>query len=71
MDKPRVVVLTKSDLLPPEERETLVSNSGLAGALVISAHSGEGLRALLESLWRLIVPQLGPAADAAGSAPRG
>ncbi len=71
MDKPRVVLLTKSDLVPPGERETLAERSGLSGALVISAHSGEGVRALLESLWQLILPQLGPAADAAGSTPRG
>jgi GTP-binding protein len=71
MDKPRVVVLTKSDLLPPGERETLVARSGLRGAHLISAHSGDGVRVFLESLWQLILPQLGPAADAAGSTPRG
>ena len=71
MDKPRVVVLTKSDLVPPGERDALASRAGIAGAIVISAHSGDGLRALLEALWRLIVPQLGAAPDAAGSTPRG
>jgi GTP-binding protein len=59
MEKPRVVVLTKSDLLPSEERDTLVSRTGLAGALVISAHSGDGIRELLEDLWKLIAPELG------------
>ena len=71
MNKPRVVVLTKSDLVPPEERDALASRAGMAGAIVISAHSGDGLRALLEALWRLIVPQLGATPDAAGSTPRG
>ncbi len=71
MEKPRVVVLTKSDLLPPEERDALVARTGIPGAIVISAHSGEGLRALLEALWRLVAPQLKGAADAAGNAPHG
>ncbi len=65
MDKPRVVVLTKSDLLPPAERETLAARAGLPEAMVISAHSGEGLRVLLEALWRLIAP--GTAPEAAGA----
>jgi GTP-binding protein len=49
--KPRVVVLTKVDLLPPEEREGLAERLGMPGALVISAHSGDGIRDLLERLW--------------------
>ena len=50
--KPRVVVLTKSDLLPPESRADAARAAGLPGAAVISAHSGDGVKPLLESLWR-------------------
>jgi len=54
--KPRVVVLTKADALPPELREGAADRLGIPGARVISAHSGEGLPALLETLWTLIAP---------------
>ena len=52
MEKPRVVVLTKADLLAAGERAE--ADARLPGALVISAQSGEGLPALLEMLWRRI-----------------
>ena len=71
MEKPRVVVLTKSDLVPPEERAGLMARAGVPGALAISAHSGDGLRDLLEALWALIVPGLEPAAGAPGGTDRG
>jgi len=54
MDKPRVVALTKADLLPADERADAARTRGLPDAHVISAHSGEGLSGLLEELWRLI-----------------
>lgn len=54
-EKPRVVVLSKSDLLPPEQRESAPERAGLPEALVLSAHTGDGLRPLLEALWSHIV----------------
>ena len=71
MEKPRVVLLTKSDLLPPEERAGLVARAGIPGALALSAHSGDGLRDLLEALWTLIVPGLEPAPHTPGDPDRG
>ncbi len=53
-EKPRRVVLSKADLLPPEEHAELPARLGLPDALLISAHSGEGVRALLEELWTMI-----------------
>jgi GTP-binding protein len=54
VEKPRVVVLTKADLLAEDERRKAPERCGLPEALLISAHSGEGVRPLLESMWRLI-----------------
>jgi GTPase len=50
-EKPRIVVLTKSDLLAPEARPAAPRQAGLPDARLISAQSGDGLRALLEQLW--------------------
>jgi len=44
-------VLTKSDVLSPEERAGAPARLGLPRALLVSAHSGEGLRELLERFW--------------------
>src|SRR5439155_25023464 len=52
--KPRITVLTKLDLLPPERRATAAAEAGMPDAHAISAHSGEGVPALLEKLWKLI-----------------
>ena len=54
-EKPRIVVLSKADVLPPEERADRANLAGLPQARLISAHSGEGLRDLLEDLWRMIL----------------
>jgi GTP-binding protein len=54
-NKPRRVVLTKSDLLPPETRPDVARRVGLPDALLISAHTGDGVRALLESLWHEVL----------------
>jgi GTP-binding protein len=54
-EKPRIVVLTKADLLPPGEHEGLTARLGLPQAKLLSAHTGEGLRELLEELWAMIV----------------
>uniref|UniRef100_A0A832I495 GTPase Obg n=1 Tax=Eiseniibacteriota bacterium TaxID=2212470 RepID=A0A832I495_UNCEI len=60
--KPAVVVLTKSDLLAPEARAGAAAAAGAPEARVISAHTGEGVRELLEALWTML-PAPSPAAD--------
>jgi len=53
-EKPRLVVLTKADLLPAEAHAGAPSGAGLPDALLISAHSGVGLDAWLERTWQLL-----------------
>jgi GTP-binding protein len=53
-EKPWRLALTKTDLLPPEEHALAAKRAGLPEAHVVSAHSGEGVRALLEELWSLL-----------------
>jgi GTP-binding protein len=67
LEKPRRVVITKADLLPAGEHEGAAARLGLTGARLISAHSGEGLDALLEDLWGLLAPAL--IADSAAGGP--
>jgi GTP-binding protein len=55
--KPRLTVLTKADLLPPERHAGAAAAAGLPDAHLISAHSGEGIPALLEKLWKLIATE--------------
>ena len=55
-EKPRRVVLSKADLLPPEARVDAAERLGLPGARVISAQSGFGVGELLEDLWSAIPP---------------
>jgi len=50
-EKPRRVALSKADLLPPEARAGAAERLGLPQASLISAHSGLGMRELLEDLW--------------------
>ena len=54
--KPALIVLSKSDLVPPEEaarvREVLARDHG--DVLVISSVTGDGLAALLERCWQLV-----------------
>ena len=52
--KPRVVVLSKADLVPPQEHAGWPARAGLPEARLVSAHSGEGVQALLEELWTRI-----------------
>jgi GTP-binding protein len=54
VEKPRLVVLTKADVLPAESHADAAQRAGLEDALLISSHSGEGLRDLLEALWRRV-----------------
>ncbi|MFN8587993.1 MAG: GTPase ObgE [Candidatus Eisenbacteria bacterium] len=56
-EKPRVVVLTKADTLPPEERAGRAAAAHLPQARLISAHAGDGLKELLEDLWRVIAAE--------------
>jgi GTPase len=46
LDKPRIEVLNKIDLLTPEERAGL----GTRGIVTVSAHSGEGIEGLLAAI---------------------
>jgi GTP-binding protein len=55
-EKPRLVVLTKADLLPPGERDGAPERAGLPEAMLISAQTGLGVEPLLERLWRMIAP---------------
>jgi GTP-binding protein len=64
MDKPRRVVISKADLLPAREHAAAPAQLGLPEARLISAHSGEGVAALLEDLWRGLATV--PAMDAGG-----
>src|SRR5437667_6483742 len=51
-EKPRRVVLTKADLLPEGLHAGAPRRFGMSDALLISAHTGEGIKALLDALWR-------------------
>jgi GTP-binding protein len=55
-EKPRIVVLTKADLLAPEDQAGAPARVGLPGSPLISAHTGLGLAPLLEAFWPLAVP---------------
>jgi GTP-binding protein len=65
MEKPRAVVLTKSDLLAPEARLALDRHPPIPGAFIISAHRGDGLRELLERLWQMVATPAEPAPERA------
>jgi len=58
LEKPRRVVVTKADLLPPEDHAAACARLGLPDARLISAQTGEGLPPLLEDLWGLIAESL-------------
>ena len=55
--KPSVIALTKADLLPPEQHAAAVARAGVPAARLISAHTGEGIDELLETLWSGIQSQ--------------
>ncbi|HET9328699.1 MAG TPA: GTPase ObgE [Candidatus Eisenbacteria bacterium] len=57
MDKPRIVVLTKADLLAPGEAETVAARAGLPDAHVVSAHTGHGIDRLLQTCWRMVAQE--------------
>ena len=52
--KPHVVVVTKTDLLPPDTGLPGLDGAEAAGLLAISAVAQRGLADLTESLWRLL-----------------
>jgi GTP-binding protein len=54
LDKPSVVILTKADILPAEDRTGAPRRVGVPEAHVVSAHSGFGIAELLDRLWRLV-----------------
>jgi GTPase len=67
-EKPSLTVLSKADLLPPEEHAGAAERIGLPGAHLISAHTGEGMKDLLEALWAMLpavaeATSSGPGAD--------
>jgi GTPase len=53
-EKPRLVTLTKADVLPGDEHAGAPARAGLPEALLVSAHSGAGMEGWLEATWRLI-----------------
>jgi hypothetical protein len=55
-EKPRRVLISKADLLPPDAHAGAAARLGLPDALLFSAHSGDGLRTVLEALWNCIEP---------------
>jgi GTPase len=54
LEKPRVVVASKADLLEPAARAGAPERAGLPGALLLSAWSGEGIEEFTRALWTLI-----------------
>jgi GTP-binding protein len=63
--KPRLVILTKADILPPEDRATAPGRAGLPQALLVSAHSGHGIDDMLQRLWEMVAAAA-PDGDADG-----
>jgi len=62
--KPRLVILSKADILPPEALAEAPRRAGLPDARPVSAHSGLGIPELLERLWASIsVPEPAPGDD--------
>jgi GTP-binding protein len=54
LERPRLVALSKADLLEPAGRAGAPAQAGLPGALLFSSSSGEGLRELMEACWNVI-----------------
>jgi GTP-binding protein len=65
-EKPRIIVLSKADLMPPEEHAGAPARLGVPDARWISAHTGEGVRELLEAVWAML-PAEATAAGEPGS----
>ncbi|MEO5618144.1 MAG: GTPase ObgE [Candidatus Eisenbacteria bacterium] len=56
LERPRLVALSKADLLDPDLRADAPRRAGLAAAHLFSSQSGVGLRELLEFCWPHIAP---------------
>lgn len=56
LEKPRLVALNKSDLLPAADRDQRLLTSFDAPALFLSGVSGEGVDDLVTRLWQLLHP---------------
>jgi GTP-binding protein HflX len=54
LDKPRIEVLNKIDLLGEDEREGLLERSRTSGELPVSARNGDGMDALLKAIDRAL-----------------
>jgi GTP-binding protein len=52
--KPHVVLLTKRDLLPPEDAVPVLDAPEAAGILALSSAAGTGLEELKEYLWKFV-----------------
>jgi GTP-binding protein len=65
-EKPRLIVLSKADLLPPEEHAGTPERVGLPGARFISAHTGEGVHELLEAVWAMLPDVAAASAEPGG-----
>jgi len=66
---PHVLVLTKRDLLPPDDPLPAVSAPEAAGVLAISSAAGTGLDELKEYLWTFVERAKAGEVDADGPAP--
>jgi GTP-binding protein len=60
-EKPRITVLTKIDLLPPEAHARAAD--GMPGARAISAHTGEGVAELIGEMWHQIAAHAATGSD--------
>jgi GTP-binding protein len=56
--KPRIVALSKSDLIAAADRKGSPAQAGVPQAMWISSHSGEGIRELLEAVWRQLAVEM-------------
>jgi GTP-binding protein HflX len=54
LNKPRVEVLNKIDLLDAHEREGLLERTESSGEVAVSARTGEGMEALLRAIDRAL-----------------
>lgn len=58
LERPQILVLTKSDLLDDDERASLVARlEAVSGApvFVVSSHTGDGIPELIAATWRSLV----------------
>jgi len=56
LDRPRLIALSKADLLDSDARESAPARGGLPDAHLFSSLSGTGLRELMEQCWAIVAP---------------